>query len=48
MIKKKKQDAIDKTLYNFNMAKETNEKMTDKPVIGVLKDLQRGGRDDRN
>ena len=30
------------------MAKQTNEAMTDKPVKGSLKQLQRGGLETRN
>lgn len=32
---------------NFNMAKQANAAMTDEPVVGKLKDLKRGGREDR-
>ena len=47
MMKKKKEEAVQKSLFNYGLAKEANQAMTDTPLQGSLKELKRGGRADR-
>ena len=48
LLKKKKQEAIQKTLYNYDLAKTTNAAMTVKPLTGTIQELKRGGLESRN
>ena len=36
-LRKKKQEALEKTMYNYDLAKQANEAMTEKPLTGTLK-----------
>ena len=50
MLRKKKEEAVAKSLAlkpNPEASKKRNADMTDAPVVGTLKELLRGGREDR-